>query len=116
MNANKKDLRTDKRATFTHQHFRDIARIIRNMDDGTVASWRFPRLSIAERFADELARTNPRFDRERFLAAASNSLARNDQPVTCPDCGSRTESLGPSTEMCLSPTCGLVFVVRNDAR
>lgn len=45
---------------FQHRHFATIADILRDMDADieTVGEW-----------ADRLARTNARFDRERFIAA-----------------------------------------------
>ena len=59
--AHRKDL-SGKPATFTHQHFREVASIIRKL--GTErATW------ISEHFATELSVTNPRFDRHRFLMA-----------------------------------------------
>jgi hypothetical protein len=53
-----------------HRHFATIAAIIKdmtvfdNLGDGD--EWR---KEIAYHFADELAKTNPRFDRDRFLKA-----------------------------------------------
>jgi hypothetical protein len=57
---------TTTKAAMQHRHFATIAQIINN---------RFGTMSptslniVAEAFADELADTNPRFDRERFLRA-----------------------------------------------
>lgn len=58
-------LRKDRRTSgqLEHRHFAQIARII---------ATEFPRARIrqtAGAFADGLARTNPRFDRARFLRA-----------------------------------------------
>ena len=60
--ANRKDIRTGK-ADLQHRHFCTIAAIIRRLPDAG------HRADMALHFADELATTNPRFDRERFLAA-----------------------------------------------
>lgn len=68
--AHRKDTRQAP-ATFTHQHFRKVAEIIRAMgkpyadrrvSDSGIAL-------VAEHFARELADTNPNFDRHRFLMA-----------------------------------------------
>lgn len=48
----------------TKQHFIYIATIL-GRAKGYTESW----LDMAEEVANELARTNPSFDRERFLAA-----------------------------------------------
>ncbi len=48
----------------TRKDYELIARLIRG--DGLNA---LSREDLAEAFADELAHTNPRFDRERFIAA-----------------------------------------------
>jgi hypothetical protein len=61
--ANRKDL-SAKPATMTHQHFRQIAAILRTIPQPD---------ALAVRFADELAATNPRFDRTRFLAACRST-------------------------------------------
>jgi hypothetical protein len=70
--AHRKDL-SGKPATFTHQHFRKVAEIIRNMGPVHIpgASPSIPNLRpiLAEVFAEELAYTNPNFDRHRFLMA-----------------------------------------------
>ena len=71
--AHRKDLRGNP-ARMTHQHFREIAAIIRAMEGDTVASWCFPRRSIAEHFAKRLGRTNGNFNTERFLAACLHGL------------------------------------------
>lgn len=54
-------------ATMTAQHFDLIARtiLLLNVPDDT-------KLLIARRFADELERTNVRFQRRRFIVAATN--------------------------------------------
>ena len=59
-----KDQRTGL-APMQHRHFTTIAKILddaRFLDGPT-------RTTICEHFADELECTNPKFDRERFLAA-----------------------------------------------
>jgi hypothetical protein len=64
--AHRKDL-SGKPATMTHQHYRRIAEIIREMRmSPNLAD---VRAFVAETFAEELAYTNPNFDRARFLAA-----------------------------------------------
>lgn len=45
-----------------HRHFATIAAIIAKLDDGM-------KFTVARHFADELAKTNPRFDRLRFVNA-----------------------------------------------
>lgn len=66
--------------TMTRQDFEFIARVLSEAKedeyDGTVTDARIEALerelarkSIARRFSRELARTNPRFDGHRFLAA-----------------------------------------------
>jgi len=66
--AHRKDTRSAP-ATFTHQHFRKVAEIIRSLpckDSGPMGIvWPI----VAVHFADALATTNPNFDRARFLAA-----------------------------------------------
>ena len=65
-------LRKDRttRATLEHRHFAEIARII------AVASFhhidKANQRAMADMFAHELAGTNPRFDRARFLRAGTN--------------------------------------------
>lgn len=58
-------------AKFEHRHFATIAEIIRDMDKVHNGEHGFVdiREDVAEEFANALARTNPRFDRERFLSA-----------------------------------------------
>lgn len=51
---------------FQHRHFAAMAAIIKQMDGEDFEGLR---PTIARFFASELARTNPRFDRSRFLAA-----------------------------------------------
>lgn len=57
--ALRKDRNTYK-ADFQHRHFATIATILRNMDADK---------ATCERWADELAPTNWKFDRRRFLRA-----------------------------------------------
>lgn len=68
-------LRKDKRhasrdlnGTLQHRHFAVIAGIIAEMPTHA-ATLRTAKTSVAHRFAEKLAQTNPRFDRARFLAA-----------------------------------------------
>lgn len=58
-----KDKRTGK-AEMQHRHFATVAAIIASLPRNPV-----DRNSVAEHFADELADTNPKFNRDRFLAA-----------------------------------------------
>ena len=51
--------------TLTKQTFVLIASIVRELDP-------VHRPAIAKAFADQLARTNPRFDRDRFLSACED--------------------------------------------
>jgi len=65
-----KDIRTGK-ADMEHRHFATIAAIIRNCDKGLIpCSTNATRQFMAELFADELADTNPKFNRARFIRAA----------------------------------------------
>jgi len=55
-----------------HRHFATVAAIIKSMDlvqNGTGQGFVDARQDVAEHFATQLARTNPRFDRARFLRA-----------------------------------------------
>jgi hypothetical protein len=54
-----------------HRHSATIAAIIKRMAKVSNQEHGFIdiRDDVADHFADELANTNPRFDRERFLAA-----------------------------------------------
>lgn len=54
-----------------HRHFATVATIIRGMEKVSNQEHGFIdiREDVAEHFADQLAKTNPRFDRARFLAA-----------------------------------------------
>lgn len=65
--AHRKDLRTGV-SDMQHRHFATVAAIIRGMDGEDFEGLR---PTIARRFADELATTNPRFDRRRFLLACN---------------------------------------------
>lgn len=61
--AHRKDITTGL-ADMQHRHFATIATIIREMPVDVYRSEQ-----IAEIFADNLARTNYRFNRDRFLRA-----------------------------------------------
>lgn len=54
--------------TMSRQHYQFIADVISAMPDHA-ATLRAQKRSVALAFADALARTNPRFNRERFLRA-----------------------------------------------
>lgn len=62
--AARKDANSAGKATFEHRHFSTVAAIIKNMS--VTADVRH---EIAQEFATALASTNPRFDRQHFLAA-----------------------------------------------
>lgn len=68
--ANRKD-RTSGFGTLQHRHFATIAAIIREMDKVSNQEHGFIdiREDVAEHFADWLGKTNPKFDRQRFLVA-----------------------------------------------
>ncbi len=58
--------------SFEHRHFAFIAATIVNMDDLANGQTDLAKLwqgRVARHFADACARTNPRFDRARFLSA-----------------------------------------------
>lgn len=50
-----------------HRHFATIATILREIPDDMFSR------AIANHFADRLAETNPRFNRQRFLSACMKS-------------------------------------------
>jgi hypothetical protein len=54
----------------SRRDFEMIARVIRTLGEFHA----FERETIAEHFADALAETNPRFDRERFLRAGEAGM------------------------------------------
>lgn len=68
--VNAKDLKSGY-ANMQHRHFATIAAIIRSMDKVHNQEHGFIdiREDVAEHFADCLVKTNPAFDRQRFLAA-----------------------------------------------
>lgn len=59
-------LRKDRttHATLQHRHFAEIARIIALLGGEDLTPQ-----NVASHFADELANSNPRFDRTRFMRA-----------------------------------------------
>lgn len=61
----RKDKATGKGLVFQHRHFAAIAAIICEGWPGDPAR----RKDVAQRFANNLADTNPNFDRARFLRA-----------------------------------------------
>lgn len=61
--AARKDRAQPTTARFQHAHFAEIARIIRETPGPML------RMDMADRFADELSRTNTRFDVTRFKCA-----------------------------------------------
>ena len=67
--ARKDKLGADYPATLQHRHFAVIAGILAELDGVALAINPEQRRAIREHFADRLARTNPKFDRKRFLAA-----------------------------------------------
>jgi hypothetical protein len=67
--------KTSGLAPMQHRHFATIATIIREMPANGTALGQFAPEQVAELFANRLGETNPRFDRDRFLAACE---VRND--------------------------------------
>jgi hypothetical protein len=70
----RKDKNSGKNATMTHQHFAFIAAVLASTRPkdlhhltGEYKHWS----DTVKVFADELAKTNPRFDLGRFLTAAN---------------------------------------------
>ena len=61
--ATRKDKTTGK-SEMQHRHFATVAAIIASLPHGAKIQ-----RQVAEHFADELATTNDRFDRRRFLQA-----------------------------------------------
>lgn len=53
----------------SRQHYKAIAEIIKGNDTGERVSTRLVCLDIAEELANYFAQDNPRFDRQKFLAA-----------------------------------------------
>lgn len=66
--AARKDRVNATGTTFEHRHFAAIAGILKGMQHDPALT-REELTWVIERFALELATTNPRFDRARFLAA-----------------------------------------------
>lgn len=54
-----------------HRHFATVAAIIKSLDlhNASRSGSDQLRYAVAKQFADNLARTNPRFDRARFMRA-----------------------------------------------
>jgi hypothetical protein len=68
--AARKDRTQPTEANFQHRHYAEIARIIRAMHGHLGLHMSSADVTAtAQHFADELAGSNPRFDRSRFLAA-----------------------------------------------
>lgn len=63
--AARKDKTNAHATTFEHRHFARLAAILADMP----IRWGQRRGDVINHFADQLANTNPRFDRRRFLAA-----------------------------------------------
>lgn len=63
--AARKDRTTGQSTTMQHRHMAFIADVLAELTGFSD----FDRFAIADRFANALARSNPRFDRARFLAA-----------------------------------------------
>lgn len=61
--------RTSGKGELQHRHFATIAAILADLDGENSGVSRGQHRDICEHFADHLAETNPRFDRDRFLAA-----------------------------------------------
>ena len=67
--AARKDKSSASGTELQHRHFAVIAAILADLDGDTHGVSRGQHRDICEHFAIRLARTNPRFDRARFLAA-----------------------------------------------
>ena len=69
--ALRKDKTNAKGDVFQHRHFAVIAGILSELDGDSlgVSFGGIAKRAIFDHFADHLADTNPRFDRNRFLAA-----------------------------------------------
>lgn len=66
--ANRKDINTAANGvTLEHRHFSFIASVIASLVD--TYDQPLDKADVAEAFASACARTNPRFDAQRFLAA-----------------------------------------------
>lgn len=65
--ANRKDLRTGANVDLQHRHFAFIAATIKDLH--SIAE--IDRTWVAEFFANACEKTNPKFDRRRFLLAAN---------------------------------------------
>jgi len=69
MNAHRKDINTAANGVvLQHRHFAFIAATIATMPDAGY------RADVALMFADACEKTNPKFDRKRFLAACNVSI------------------------------------------
>ena len=66
--ALRKDKTTGK-AEMQHRHFSTVAAILADLNAENAGVSIGQHRDICEYFADELATTNPRFDRDRFLKA-----------------------------------------------
>lgn len=64
--AARKDAANAHAATFEHRHFATVAAIIKDLRTFMPSK---AHDTMTAHFADAMARTNPRFDRRRFLAA-----------------------------------------------
>ena len=77
--ALRKDVRSAEKAggswpgVLQHRHFAFIAATIKAMPDHA-ATLRTQKRSVALAFADACGRTNPRFDRRRFLLACGEEV------------------------------------------
>ena len=67
--ARKDALGANKPATLQHRHFAVVAGILANLDREALGLTQGQHQNIAEDFADELSKTNPKFDRRRFMVA-----------------------------------------------
>lgn len=70
--AARKDRTTGASAELQHRHFAFIAAVIAAMPSHA-ASLRAQKSSVANSFAEACARTNPRFDRRRFMKACGET-------------------------------------------
>jgi hypothetical protein len=66
---NKDKLGAEKPATLQHRHFAVIAGILADLDRDALGLTQGQHLDLCADFADRLDKTNPNFNRGRFIAA-----------------------------------------------
>lgn len=71
--ALRKDTTSAQGATLEHRHFAVIAAILRSLPSDGVDDATFDWPTLVNHFTRELAKTNPRFNAARFIAACKES-------------------------------------------